>query len=125
MAVRLVGAAVADPAADPKRTPQEMKQERRMERRDQRPADARARDDRPAPISPAALFPKLAANPTAEQVVDAAIERFLQRPLHPEKRKALVESLGGSPLKVGTREADQRIRDMISLVLSTPEYQVH
>jgi hypothetical protein len=130
MAVRL-STVLADPAQDKRQQEmkrrEEMKERRQMELREQRRREegARARDDRPAPVSPAALFPKLAATVTPDQMADAAIDRFLQRPLHPDKRKALVESLGGSPLKLGTRETDQRVRDMLSLILSTPEYQVH
>jgi hypothetical protein len=75
--------------------------------------------------SPAKLFPGLAAEPTAEQVVDAATARFIQRPLHPDKRKTLVESLGKGPIKVGQADSDRRVREMLSLLLSTPEYQVH
>jgi uncharacterized protein (DUF1800 family) len=97
----------------------------RQKQRERQQEKKRAGDDRPAPVSPAALFPKLAATPTTEQVVDAAVERFLQRPLHPEKRAALVETLGQGTIKLGSREGDQRVRDMLSLLLSTPEYQVH
>jgi hypothetical protein len=129
MAVRL-STVLADPPQDKRQQEmkkrQEMKDRRQMELREKRREEkAGARDDRPAPVSPAALFPKLAATVTADQMVDAAIDRFLQRPLHPDKRKALVESLGESPLKLGSRETDQRVRDMLSLILSTPEYQVH
>jgi uncharacterized protein (DUF1800 family) len=76
-------------------------------------------------VSPAKLFPDLAAAPTGEQVVDAAVARFLQRPLNAEKRKTLVESLGAEPIKVGQADSDRRVREMLSLLLSTPEYQVH
>jgi uncharacterized protein (DUF1800 family) len=75
--------------------------------------------------SPAKLFPDLKAEPTADQVVDAAIARFLQRPLHPDKRTTLIESLGKEPIKMGQPESDRRIRETVSLLLSTPEYQVH
>jgi uncharacterized protein (DUF1800 family) len=77
-----------------------------------------------SPVAPAKLFPDL-KDPTAEQVVDAAIDRFLQRPLHPDKRKTLIESLGDAPIKLGQAESDRRVREMMSLLLSTPEYQVH
>ena len=73
----------------------------------------------------AKLFPKLGAEPTAEKLVDAAIARFLQRPLHPDKRAALVETLGDAPIHLGQGESDARVRQMICLLLSTPEYQVH
>ncbi len=77
-----------------------------------------------APIEPAKLFPKLDAKPTGTQVVDAAIDRFLQRPLHPEKRQALIAAIGEEPLKLGTSESDNRVRQVVTLVLSTPEYQL-
>jgi uncharacterized protein (DUF1800 family) len=114
-------------AGDQTGKPADRREMRREMKREgmKRPGAREARkDDGPAPVSPAALFPKLDATPSAERVVDAAIGRFLQRPLHTEKRAALVETLGKSPLKLGTKESDQRVRDMISLLLSTPEYQV-
>jgi uncharacterized protein (DUF1800 family) len=80
---------------------------------------------RMTPVSPAKLFPTLPAQPTAVQIVDAAIDRFLQRPLNPDKRAALVGIFGNDPIKIGQFSSDQRIREMISLLLSTPEYQVH
>jgi hypothetical protein len=73
----------------------------------------------------AKLFPKLGAEPTAGKLVDAAIARFLQRPLHPDKRAALVETLGDAPIHLGQGESDARVRQMLCLLLSTPEYQVH
>jgi len=76
-------------------------------------------------ISPAKLFPDLPHELKADQVVDAAVARFLQRPLHPDKRATLVAELGDAPLKIGQGDSDQRIADMICLLLSTPEYQVH
>jgi uncharacterized protein (DUF1800 family) len=77
-----------------------------------------------APIDPTKLLPNLGASPTSIQVVDAAISRFIQRPLHPEKRDALIAAIGDEPIKIGTPESDNRIRQIITLVLSTPEYQV-
>jgi hypothetical protein len=77
-----------------------------------------------APVDPAKLFPDL-KTPTADQVVDAAIARFIQRPLHPDKRKTLIESLGNTPIEIGQPDSNRRIREMLSLLLSTPEYQVH
>ena len=76
------------------------------------------------PVSPRTLFADLPAQPTAEQVVDAAISRFLQRPLHPEKRKVLIDALGAEPLRLGERASDDRVRQMLGLLLSTPEFQV-
>jgi uncharacterized protein (DUF1800 family) len=76
-------------------------------------------------ISPATLFPDLPREPKADQVVDAAVARFLGRPLHPDKRATLVTELGDAPIKIGEGNSDQRIADMIGLLLSTPEHQVH
>ena len=73
---------------------------------------------------PAKLFAALGATPTSEKLLDAAVARFLQRPLHPSKRQVLLESLGDAPLKLGTAETDARVRQMLALLLSTPEYQV-
>jgi len=44
--------------------------------------------------------------------------------LHPDKRQALLDELGNDPIKIGTPESDTRIRQVIGLVMSTPEYQV-
>jgi hypothetical protein len=84
-----------------------------------------ARGGGPGGARVAKLFPKLGAEPTAEQLVDASISRFLQRPLHADKRAALVEALGDAPIHLGQGESDARVRQMLCLLLSTPEYQVH
>jgi uncharacterized protein (DUF1800 family) len=76
-------------------------------------------------VTPSKLFPSLGGAPTPDQVVDAAIDRFLQRPLATEKRDALLEVVGHEPLHLGQEPSDTRIRQMICLLLSTPEYQVH
>jgi uncharacterized protein (DUF1800 family) len=65
------------------------------------------------------------ANAKAEQVVDAAVARFLQRPLNDQKRAALLEVMANQPAKASRRDRDNRVRQMVSLVLSTPEYQVN
>ena len=85
-----------------------------------------AGDPPPGPHAASArsLFPNLPAQPTADLVVTAAVDRFLQRPLHPEKRKVLADVLGEQPLRLGDRSTDDRIRQMLGLLLSTPEYQV-
>lgn len=80
---------------------------------------------RAEPASPRKLFPDLPGRPSAAQVVDAAIARFHQRPLEEKKRAALIEALGDEPLTLGERQSDQRVRAVIGLLLSTPEYQVH
>ncbi len=82
---------------------------------------------RPAarPVSPRELFPKLPVDCSKEQLVDAAIDHFLQRPINTQKRDVLIKSLGDSPLTLGQKGTDQRVREMLCLLLSTPEYQVH
>jgi hypothetical protein len=108
-------------------------------RRADREAVSRAYHDRikawalsvpPAPpanemVNVKSLFPGLEAEPTPEKVVDAAIARFLQRPMNDAGRATLIQSLGKKPLKIGDEESDARVRKMIGLLLSTPEYQVH
>ena len=99
------------------------------------PAGAAANNKSPKSVSdqprritvasqPAKMFANLGPSPTADKLLDAAIDRFLQRPLHPGKRQVLLDSLGNAPLKLGTTETDARIRQMLALLLSTPEYQV-
>jgi hypothetical protein len=61
---------------------------------------------------------------TPRQIVDAAAARFLQQQLPAEKTAALVESLGSEPVKLGETQSDSRVRQMIGLMLSTPEYQL-
>jgi hypothetical protein len=75
-------------------------------------------------VVPARLFAGLGRETTASQVVDAAAARFLQRPLSAEQKGMLVQSLGSEPLKLGRAESDDRVRQMIGLMLSTPDYQV-
>jgi uncharacterized protein (DUF1800 family) len=79
----------------------------------------------PSAVSPTALFQSLGVTPATDQVVDAAIGRFLQRPLSPPKRDALLEVMGHDPLHLGDGNSDTRVRQMICLLLSTPEYQLH
>ncbi|HZL34589.1 MAG TPA: DUF1800 domain-containing protein [Tepidisphaeraceae bacterium] len=75
-------------------------------------------------VAPAKLFAALGAHPTAVQLVDAAVTRFIQQPLPTEKKTALVNALGNKPLVLGELPTDQRVRQMIGLLLSTPEYQM-
>jgi uncharacterized protein (DUF1800 family) len=75
-------------------------------------------------VAPAKLFPQIKGEATADNVVDAAIARFLQQPLPPDKRSVLTEALGTAPLSLGRPETDRRVRQMIGLLMSTPEYQV-
>ena len=76
-------------------------------------------------VTPSKLFPSLGNTPVPEKVVDAAIDRFLQRPLATDKRDALLDVIGHEPLRMGDAASDTRVRQMICLLLSTPEYQVH
>jgi uncharacterized protein (DUF1800 family) len=76
-----------------------------------------------AAVSMRRLFPNLPANPTPEQLVDAAIQRFAPRPLHESKKAALLEAVGEAPL-TPSGETDRRVKQLIALLLSTPEYQV-
>ena len=76
-----------------------------------------------AAVSMRKLFPNLPPNPTQEQVVDAAIDRFTHRPMHESKKSALLEALGDAPLKPNP-DTDRRVKQLIALLLSTPEYQV-
>ncbi|HZK80155.1 MAG TPA: DUF1800 domain-containing protein [Humisphaera sp.] len=75
-------------------------------------------------VVPSKLFAALGKDPTPAQIVDAAIARFVQQPLAADKKATLTEALGSSPLKLGESESDGRVRKMIGLLLSTPEYQV-
>jgi hypothetical protein len=95
------------------------------ELRQERQAARAAANGRMTAVSPAQLFPGLKRQTTAPEVVDAAIARFLQRPLNPDKRAALIGIFGDGPVQIGKFSSDQKIRQMISLLLSTPEYQVH
>jgi hypothetical protein len=74
-------------------------------------------------VSVERLF-KLPDAATPPDVVDAAIARFLQRPLPDAKKTALVEALGSEPIRVGSRDADRRVQQMLGLLMSTPEYQM-
>jgi uncharacterized protein (DUF1800 family) len=69
------------------------------------------------------LFNKLPPNAAPIDIVDAAVARFLQRPLPEAKKAALVESLGAAPIRLGTRD-DRRVLQMVALLMSTPEYQM-
>jgi hypothetical protein len=67
---------------------------------------------------------KLPREAGAIDVVDAAVAKFLQRPLPEAKKAALVEAMGNGPIRVGTRESDRRVLQMVGLLMSTPEYQM-
>ena len=64
---------------------------------------------------------------TADAVVDHFIRRFLSVPLAPKDRSVLVDFLRGkigeSPVRPGA-ELEPALRELLYLVLSTPEYQL-
>src|SRR2546421_716442 len=70
------------------------------------------------------LFSKLPQSASANDVVDAAVNRFLQRPLPEAKKAALLEELGNAPIRIGSRDGDRRVMQMGGLLISTPEYQM-
>ena len=53
----------------------------------------------------------------AEAAVDALIERFIQRPVDPDKRRVLVDAFNSKPQGAAVREVTQ-------LIVSMPEYQL-
>ena len=75
-------------------------------------------------VVPSKLFAGVGPQSTASQVVDAAAARFLQRPLTSEQKETLVKSLGSETLTIGQADSDDHIRQMIGLMMSTPDYQV-
>ena len=75
-------------------------------------------------VSPQKLFTTIGSTPTADQLVDAAVDRFIQHPIPADKRAAIVQSLGTWPLRLGEAQSDRRVRQAMGLLLSTPEYQV-
>ena len=101
-----------------KKNKPEKERKRRKEKQQDKP--------NPQAVPIAKLFPSTLgeeAQPAA--VVDAAVDRFIQRPLHPAKRDALIKVLGDGPVTFGDRDSERMVREMLGLLLSTPEYQVH
>jgi len=64
---------------------------------------------------------------TPEQIVDLFVGHLLAVPLSAEKRTALVAYLAGESgkLNLGDRRTAERVRMMIHLLCSTPEYQMN
>jgi len=64
---------------------------------------------------------------TAGQVVDHYVDRLLQMKLDEAKRQVLIASLSppGRPFKADDPGVDYRIRGLIYLIASMPEYQVN
>jgi hypothetical protein len=58
------------------------------------------------------------AGGSAEQIVDHWVAKLIQRPIEPQKRQVLIDSLGG---EAGSEEA---VRRMVQLIVSMPEYQL-
>jgi len=121
------GSAKTDPAVSAAQARQQRLQEIRQEQAEQ-VRDELAKMPPVPPVNtlvvPAKLFAELGKEVTPEQVVDAAAARFLQQPLAAGKKDALVEALGTQPLTLGQAESDNRVRQMIGLMMSTSEYQV-
>lgn len=78
----------------------------------------------PAPVTQL-LAPFPAQQIAPPDLLDSLIAHFLQRPLHPAKRQAILDAVGNAPIQRDHRPSDQRIRQMLALLLSSPEYQVH
>jgi hypothetical protein len=54
----------------------------------------------------------------AQKVVDAWVDRLIQRPLEPDKKKVLIEALGDRP------NDEDAVKKMVQLIVSMPEYQL-
>jgi uncharacterized protein (DUF1800 family) len=65
---------------------------------------------------------------TADQLVDALAKRCLSVPIGPEKRRSLVEFVGSLPPRsqwgVQRDQLNAKLRALMVLMLSTPEYQL-
>jgi hypothetical protein len=65
---------------------------------------------------------------TSEQIVDLFVARFLCVPLGPNKRQAMVDFLdgrdGSQALDATPVRAEIKLRELIHLIMSTPEFQV-
>lgn len=88
---------------------------------------SRATPEPQPPYDPAPLLKSRDLH-TPEQIVDFYAGEFLAVPLAPEKRAALVEYLRGAgdgDSDLSARPAPGRIRMMIHLLCSTPEYQMY
>jgi hypothetical protein len=97
-------------------------------RQDRPGAKVRALLQRRAPLATSPLKDLVPKGATPQQVVDVFAKRFLLVPLPVEKRNALVEFLegkdGSKPLELGGRAAETKLRSLLHLIMSTPEFQV-
>ena len=82
------------------------------------------RREMPNAAAPEKLFTKLPAEASPLDIVDSAIARFLQRPLPEAKKAALLEAIGNGPIRIGSRDGDRRVMQLVALLMSTPEYQM-
>ena len=57
------------------------------------------------------------ANGSPDEIVDAWVNRLIQRPIDDEKKRVLLDALGEHP-------RDEDVRKMVQLLVSTPEYQL-
>jgi len=55
---------------------------------------------------------------SADQIADAWVSRLIQRPVNSTQRQVLIQALGDDPSR------PQTVRNMVQLILSTPEYQL-
>ena len=55
---------------------------------------------------------------SAEQVVDEWVMRLIGRPVSEDKRRVLVDALGGAPARTDA------MRSLVQLIVSMPEYQL-
>ena len=80
----------------------------------------------PAPIDLTAMA-RAAGADTVDKVVDHFLHRFLSVPLADKERSLLVgylrDRLGASTIEPGEK-LEESLRELLYLVLSTPEYQV-
>jgi hypothetical protein len=64
---------------------------------------------------------------TAEAVLDHFLERMLPRPMSAPRRAVLLETLGqllSDPANVQSRRSAEAIRELLMLIVATPEYQL-
>lgn len=120
--------AAPDNSNNPKRANRrEAKQEQAQQQRQKIMQELRDMPPMPAPnemVQPAKLFAQFTGETESAKVVDAAISRFLQQPLAADKRQVLVDAIGNEPLTLGQPASDRRVRQMLGLLMSTPEYQM-
>lgn len=90
-----------------------------------RPAQSRLSGGRQQPYDPMPLL-RARELTSAEQVIDFFIAHLLARPLADDKREVLVDFLLGPERRfdLAASDAAARLRTLIHLIVSTPEYQM-